>query len=197
MERALTSSAASISVERFREELLPDFRRLHSEENGAGWCRCVAWWVPTWDGWGERTGEENAALRTTLCEQGEYDGLIAYLRDEPVGWCQIGPRDRLAKLLAQLHLEPSPTTWAVTCFLVAPEHRRRGVAGALLAAAVEAARAAGATRLEGYPRAGAALEDGEAWMGTEALFARAGFTVARPGSPRSVVALDLGPRTCG
>lgn len=193
MEPELTEPGAPISVEPFRAELRADFVRLHSDDNGAGWCHCVAWWVPTWDGWGERTAEENAALRRTLCERGEYDGLLAYVRDEPVGWCQVGPRDRLAKLVGQLELEASPTTWAVTCFLVAPGHRRRGVAGALLAAAVEAARAAGATRLEGYPRTGAVLEDEEAWTGTETLFTRAGFTVDRPGAPRAVVALELGP----
>jgi GNAT superfamily N-acetyltransferase len=191
MERALRSPAASISVERFREELLPDFLQLHSDENDAGWCRCVAWWVPTWDGWGDRSGEDNAAVRASLCRQGEYDGLLAYVQREPVGWCQVGPRDRLAKLVAQLELEPSATTWAVTCFLVAPGWRRRGVAATLLAAAVEHARAAGATRVEGYPRVGAELDDGEAWTGTEALFARAGFALIRAGRPRQVMGLDL------
>lgn len=192
MEDDLTVARAEILVEPFREELLPDFRRLHSDANGAGWCSCVAWWVATWEGWGERTAEENAALRDDLCRRGEYDGLLAYVGDEPVGWCQVGPRDRLTKLVAQLELEASATTWAVTCFLVAPGWRRRGVARALLAAAVATARRSGAARLEGYPRTDAALEDGEAWTGTEALFARAGLALVRPGSPRSVVALELG-----
>lgn len=193
MEDDLTVARAEILVEPFREELLPDFRRLHSDANGAGWCSCVAWWVPTWDGWGERSAEQNAALRDDLCRRGEYDGLLAYVDGEPVGWCQLGARDRLGKLVVQLELEPSPATWAVTCFLVAPAHRHRGVAVALLAAAVATARRSGAARLEGYPRTDAALEDGEAWTGTEALFARAGFALVRPGSPRSVVALELEP----
>ncbi len=107
----------------------------------------------------------------------------------PARACAIGSE----KLVAQLELEPSPSTWAVTCFLVAPTHRRRGVAAALLAAAVATARRAGAARLEGFPRTGGTLEEGEAWTGTEALFAGAGFALVRPGSPRSVVALELGP----
>jgi GNAT superfamily N-acetyltransferase len=124
-------------VFRFDERRRDDFRRLHSDENGAGWCRCVAWWVPTWEGWGERTAAENASLRDSLCDAGEYDGYLAFDRLEPVGWCQVGPRDRLAKLVLQLGFEPDAATWAITCFLVAPSHRGQGVARTLLRHALD------------------------------------------------------------
>ena len=180
----------TIRIEPFGAGRRADFRALHSDANEAGWCRCVAWWVPTWDGWGERTAEENAALRETLCDGGEYDGLLAYECDGPVGWCQLGPRDRLRKLVGDLELDPEPAVWAVTCFLVPPRMRRRGVAAALLAAAVDAARDGGASRLEGYPRT-VAEEPGEMWTGPLELYLRAGFRPVQPGSPRSVVALQL------
>ncbi len=183
----------AIRVERFEPGRLADFDALHSDGHGAGWCRCVAWWVPTWEGWGERSAAENAALRASLCAAGEYDGLIAYVGPEPVGWCQLGPRDRLPKLLGQLDLAPDAAVWAVTCFLVLPAWRRRGVAAALLDAAISAARDAGATRLEAYPR-GAADEPAEMWTGPGVLFERAGFATLRHGTPRAVVALDLEAR---
>ncbi len=180
----------AIRVERFAPDRRADFGALHCDANDAGWCRCVAWWVSTWDGWAERTAAENAELRGALCDRGEYDGLIAYQDNEPVGWCQIGPRDRLPKLVAQLRLEPDPSVWAVTCFLVPPQWRRRGVATALLAGSIAAARDAGASRLEGYPR-NQAEEAGEMWTGPAGLYARAGFDVVRDGLPRSVVSLDV------
>lgn len=180
----------ALRIERFRPRLEGDFRTLHADRNDAGWCHCVAWWVPTWDGWGERTSAENAALRKSLCNAGEYDGLLAYDGHEPVGWCQVGPRDRLTKLLAQLELDPDPTVWAVTCFLVAPSHRRRGVAAALLRSAVDAAREAGASRIESYPGHHAS-DPGELWTGPMGLFAAAGFELAREGSPRAVWALPV------
>lgn len=180
-----------VRVEQMRPGLEDAFLRLHDERNDAGWCRCVAWWVPTWDGWGERTAAENLEFRCDLFGRGEYDGLLAFEGEEPVGWAQLGPRDRLDKLTTQLELGPDPGVWAVTCFLVAPGRRDQGIARALLEAAGDVARAAGATRIEGYPRVGAELEAQEAWTGTVALFEGCGFELARKGSQRSVFALAL------
>ena len=97
-----------------------DFYRVHSEANEANWCYCVAWWVPTWEGWGQRTADENLTLRESLFQLGEYDGYLLYVDGEPAGWCQCGPRDRLPKLLEEYRLEPDPEVWAITCFLIAP-----------------------------------------------------------------------------
>ena len=168
-----------------------DFYRLHGDCNDAGWCACVAWWVPAWDGWGDRTAAENHAVREALFARGEHDGLLAYTGGEPVGWCQLGPRDGLAKLAWQLALEPNPGAWAVTCFLVAPAWRRAGVARALLAAAAERARQGGATRLEAFPKRGKDLAVGDLWNGPEALFRAAGFVVARDAAARPVLSLEL------
>ncbi len=70
-------------------------------------------------------------------------------------------------------------TWSVTCFFIARDWRARGVGGRLLAAALERARARGATRVEGYPAApprdGGRLPAAFAWTGLPRLFERAGF----------------------
>jgi GNAT superfamily N-acetyltransferase len=172
-------------------ELEGAFLGLHDDANDAGWCRCVAWWVPTWDGWGERTADENLALRRSLWQSGEHDGFLAFEEDVPVGWVQAGRRDRLDKLVRQLGLEPDPETWCLSCFLVAPGARGRGVAGALLDGALAALVAAGVRRVEAYPRSGRETGDDEAWTGPGRLFERAGFEVVSHGSPRSVVALRI------
>lgn len=181
---------STFRVERFHAGLNADFDRVHSTANGAGWCRCVAWWVPTWEGWGERSAVENAALRAELCERGEYDGLLAYDGAEPVGWCQLGPRDRLEKLVRQLGVDASPETWAVTCFLVAPGARGNGVARALLEEAIETSRTDGGARLEGYPRFSVDGPD-DLWTGPEALYRGAGFAPVGEVPPRRIYALEL------
>ena len=71
--------------------------------------------------------------------------------------------------------------WSIVCFVVGRRSRGQGVAGALLDAAIDYARAHGATTLEAYPVevAGrrAASPSANAYHGTLSMFERAGFKV--------------------
>ena len=86
-------------------------------------------------------------------------GLIAYLGDEPVGWCAVEPRahyDGLRRVYrvpwdGRAEDKADPTVWAVTCFVVRAGYRGRGISRALARAAVDHARERGARALEGYP----------------------------------------------
>ena len=61
-----------------------------------------------------------------------------------------------------------------------PSARGRGIALALIRAAVAYAKKQGAPAVEAYPRAGSArTADDNAYFGTEPLFRRAGFRVIR------------------
>jgi len=186
-----SSPGESRRVVRFDAGSRPDFARVHCEENGADWCQCVAWWVPTWEGWGERTAEENAGLRDELCARGEYDGYLLYADGEPAGWCQAGPRDRLAKLVGQFGLAPRSDTWAVTCFLIAKRFRGRGLAAFLLDEVLSDLRVRGAVRVEAFPKRGPELDTMDLWNGPEAMFRAAGFRVVKEDPVRPVLALDL------
>lgn len=177
-------------VHRFSPERFGDFLAVHSEANEAGWCFCSAWWVPTWEGWGERSAQDNRAVRDRLCEAGEYDGYLIYADGQPAGWCQVGPRDRLSKLRLQHGLDPSPETWAITCFLIPPRYRRRGLASRLLDGVLADLRSQGVRRVEAYPRRGESLEAGDLWTGPEAMFRRAGFEIARDDPRRPILVLD-------
>jgi GNAT superfamily N-acetyltransferase len=182
-----------LEVHRFTPDREKDFFRLHTSP-GAGWCFCAAWWVPTWEGWGERTSEDNRNLRERLCEAGEYDGYLLYADSEPVGWCQVGPRDRLKKLVSQFELAPSPGTWAITCFLIAPGFRRRGLASYFLQQVIAGLRNRGVRRVEAFPKRGKGLSEGDLWTGPEAMFHRAGFGLVRDDPTRPILGLDLEPQ---
>lgn len=158
-----------------------------------GWCMCVAWWVPTWDGWGQRTAEQNRALREGLPDDG-YLALDAGEEGErAVGWVQAGPRDRLEKLRRTFGLAPDPATWALSCFQVDPARRRQGVARWLLGAVLADLRARGVTRVEAYPRRDEEPggDPGEAWTGPASMFEAAGFAEVGGDARRRVVALEL------
>jgi GNAT superfamily N-acetyltransferase len=69
--------------------------------------------------------------------------------------------------------------WSLSCFYVRKGYRRRGVTAALIAAAVSAARRAGACALEAYPL-DADVTPSASSTGYASTFARVGFrTTAR------------------
>jgi GNAT superfamily N-acetyltransferase len=108
-----------------------------------------------------------------------------------VGWLRLTPRSQLSWLNQTRFLDPVDDlpVWSVPCFFVARSHRGRGVSDALLGAAVEAARAAGAPAVEGYPVdstvPGATRN---AFTGHVPVFVRNGFTeVARRRQSRPIM----------
>jgi GNAT superfamily N-acetyltransferase len=176
-------------IVRFDASRRADFFKLHSAVNDHNWCFCAAWWVKTWEGWGQRTAEENRALRETLCDRGEYDGYLLYFDEKPIGWCQVGPRDRLGKLTEQFQLDPSPNTWAITCFLIAPAYRGQGWASHLLNEVLKDLLARGVKRVEAFPKRGV-TEVAELWNGPESMFLRAGFLPSKDDQKRPILALE-------
>lgn len=172
-----------------------DFWRLHSDENQAGWCFCTAWWVPTWEGWSERSTEDNRHLRANLLQRGEYDGYLLYIDGAVAGWCQVGQRDRLRKLTRQFDLAPDPDMWAITCFLIAPSHRGQGHAAWLLDQVLNDLRARGAKAVEAFPRRGNQLDTLDLWNGPEMMFRQRGFAVFKEDPIRPVLRLSLRPES--
>ena len=79
-------------------------------------------------------------------------GLVAYIGDEPVGWCAVEPRPAYFGLLrvyrtpweGRAEDKADSSIWSVTCVLVRAGFRGRGVAYELARAAVGHARSRGA-----------------------------------------------------
>jgi len=90
------------------------------------------------------------------------------------------------------------SVWAVTCFFVRAGFRKRGVSRALATAAVDLARKSGARAVEGYPMVTKDVILEELHVGTEGVFAAAGFTeVSRPTLRRVVMRIDYEKGTTG
>jgi GNAT superfamily N-acetyltransferase len=134
---------------------------------------------------------------------GSTSGLVAYLDDEPVGWCAVEPRTAYAGLLRVYRVpwegrdedKDDETVWAVTCLFTRAGHRRRGVSYALAESAVDHARRAGARALEAYPMVmepGQSMITEELHVGTSSVFAAAGLVeVSRPTLRRAVMRIDF------
>jgi GNAT superfamily N-acetyltransferase len=147
--------------------------------------------------WRASLGEPNRVAFERLVTSGEVHGILAFEGNEPVGWCSIGPRGDFPALERSrvLQTEWASTTWSVTCFFIPTKHRGKGVATAMLEAAVELARSRGATAIEGYPQkmlaSGAQLPGPFAWTGVPALFERCGFERINPGDGRPIYVKSL------
>ena len=141
-----------------------------------------------------------AALRLQL-DNPIAPGMIAYMDHQMVGWCGIGLRSNMERLVRSRTIPAVDTrpVWSVVCFLVQPGYRRKGVARVLLGAAVEYTRSHGAPALEGYPvdSSGNRLNPSEVYVGTTGLFEQAGFhrvlqTAARSANrPRWIMRIDF------
>ena len=138
-----------------------------------------------------RHGPRRRAAMTTLAERRLAPGLLAYDEEEPVGWIAVSPRSEFNRIVRSRATPPvdDEPVWVIPCITVLRAHRGRGVAIALIQAAVAYAGSQGATAVEGYPRAdGQRTGDDNAFFGTEPMFRRAGFQVIReplPGLPRN------------
>ena len=104
--------------------------------------------------------------------------LVAYVDREPAGFVSLGPRadyTRVSNSKATPPVDDVPA-WVIPCLTVRREYRGRGIAIALLRASIEYAGKRGAPAIEGYPRAeDKRVHDDLAFIGTEAMFRKAGF----------------------
>ena len=144
------------------------------------WCWCVYFRFRGRD-WTNSKAAENRAALEALTERDLAPGLVAYRDGRAMGWVSLAPREDYERLAYSKVLAPVDDTpvWSIVCFVVSRRARGQGVAAALLDAAIEYARAHGATTVEAYPvdTADGRVPAANAFHGTLGMFERAGFTV--------------------
>ena len=187
-------------------DLWPQLAELFTRRGGPDtpFCWCIFWRVRSKD-FSEATLASNRERLRGLVEAGPPPGLVAIEDGRAIGWVGLAPRPEYQRIERSrvIPRTDGPVPWSVVCFVVSRDTRGRGVASALLAAAVEHARTAGASAVEGYPIDVSALPGGRvrdtgAYVGTRSMFEKAGFRVVAQttsvsgGAPRVVVRLDFG-----
>ena len=134
--------------------------------------------------WKEQTAIRNRSMACQRIGDQKMQGYLAYLGEEPVGWCNAAPRN----LLRAFDEEPTADAdkiGAIVCFLVAPEHRGKGIATLLLDAACSGLASQGLEIAEANP-ASEATTDAENHLGPLSLYLDAGFTIHRRDEDESV-----------
>jgi len=186
-------------------ELTPDrwpaVEELFGPRGACAGCWCM-WWRVERGGalWEKTRGAPAKRQLKKLVTSGAAHGVLAFVGDRPVGWCAFGPREdfpRVATVRAYKQTDTPHGLWSINCFYIDKHDRGRGVARALLAAAVSACKRHGARVIEGYPvdstvKFGAVF----AWTGPHNIFEERGFRqVPTPPTSKKLVRLRLrGPR---
>jgi GNAT superfamily N-acetyltransferase len=201
----MTASQPALSVVPANAASWEDLQMVFGTRGQASRCQCQRYKLRPRESFRSFPVEERAdrLRRQTECgdpRSGTTSGLVAYLDGEPVGWCAVEPRTAYEGLVRNNRVpwegraedKTDDGVWAVTCLFTRAGFRKRGISRALARAAVDFARERGARAIEGYPMTtkNALLE--ELHVGTEGVFADAGFTtVSRPTVRRVVMRIDF------
>jgi ribosomal protein S18 acetylase RimI-like enzyme len=145
----MASRVPALTTKELSLETGPDFARLFSQKNGWNHCWCMHFHQPRSLPEDQRLASRakramrNRRQKKELVERGGSHGVLVYAKGEPVGWCQCGLREELPRIdnsrpYRGLAPEGTEKLWRITCFVVAKQYRRRGVASSALRAALQA-----------------------------------------------------------
>lgn len=178
----------AITTRQLSADRWDDLVALFGPERGAqGGCWCM-WWRMTGAEFERASREERRDLFRRLVEDGAPLGVLAYDGKAPIGWCAVGPRESLPKLMRSRVARPldrqTDGVWMINCFYIGRDHRGVGLMRKLIDAAVEMARKNGARVIEACPiDTERQLIWGEGFIGLAQAFVASGFSEMARRSP--------------
>ncbi|USQ80990.1 GNAT family N-acetyltransferase [Ornithinimicrobium faecis] len=195
---------AELQIRPANEASWDDLQAIFGTRGSGARCQCQRYKLLPRESFADQPVEERQFRLREQTECGTpgaatTSGLVAYLDDQPVGWCAVQPRPEFPGLrhssvpwAGRDEDRSDPTVWAITCVFARAHFRKRGVSAALIVAAVDFARARGADALEAYPMTTRAAIDEELHHGILSSYLDAGFTeLTRPTQRRAVVRVDF------
>ena len=172
-------------------ERFGDIEEVFGVAGAARRCSCMHWRRPDGGFLDRRPTRDRFADRVN---EGRPPGLIGYLDQVPVGWVQVGPREEFPTIERSRLFKPpdDAESWSINCFVTRVGYRRRGIATALLSAAMTFARDEGANLIEGYPVDGERSSAVDYFVGTLAMFQGEGFVeILRRDPTRPIVRMSI------
>jgi GNAT superfamily N-acetyltransferase len=153
------AGTVQVEVRQLKPGLLSDYLSFFDQafSDFPDWAGCYCGFYDTpgthWDTTTPSAALEARAARSERITSGKARGLLAYIDAKPIGWCNAQPRASFVNMRSyEVALtDPLEPVGSVMCFLVAPEHRGKGVCTALLRAACGMFRRDGLKIAEGYP----------------------------------------------
>ena len=126
----------------------------------------------------QTTSALNRQRKLERVRAGKAHAALVFDGDDCVGWCQFGAPDEVPRIKSRAAYEKGLTTppdWRIACNFVGKGHRRKGVATAALAGALELIARLGGGTVEGYPEAAEAVPAGFLFNGALSTYEQLGF----------------------
>ncbi|MDA1215523.1 MAG: GNAT family N-acetyltransferase [Chloroflexi bacterium] len=181
---------ASVEFHEVDQHRWPDFERLFESRGGPKYCWCMLFRARAAELRTAGHSYRKEAMHHRVQENVPI-GLLGYLNGEPVAWCSMAPRETYQRLRGQQDAADTPgSVWSLACFFVQRRFRGKGMTRRLIQAAVDHAKAKGASVVEAYP----VDPDSPSYrfMGIVRSFEAAGFLeVGRAGTRRHVMRLQV------
>jgi GNAT superfamily N-acetyltransferase len=150
------------------------FAALVEANNGVfGGCWCI--------GFHEQHGSaaHNRARKLERVRAGTTHAALVFDGADCLGWCQFGAPSELPRIKNRPAYEKGVSTtpdWRIACNFVGKGLRRKGVATAALAGALELIAGLGGGLVEGYPEPADAVSAGFLFNGALSTYDQLGFT---------------------
>jgi GNAT superfamily N-acetyltransferase len=184
------------TVKALDQSTWPAFAALVERNNGVfGGCWCMGFHA---EGVGkDTTAAQNCERKHERVRAGTAHAALVFEGDDCVGWCQFGTPDEVPRIKSRAAYEKGRTTspdWRIACCYVGKGHRRKSVATAALAGAVDLIAGLGGGTVEGYPEDARSVPAGFLFNGALSTYEKLGFIRDRKiGKHRWVVATAVAP----
>jgi GNAT superfamily N-acetyltransferase len=187
---------ATYTIKALDETTWDAFAALVDRNNGVfGGCWCLGFHPEGGDK--SLTAAQRRQRKLKRVREGTAHAALVFDQDDCVGWCQFGAPDEVPRIKSRAVYEKGqsvPPAWRIACNFVGKGHRRRGVATAALAGALDLIAALGGGTVEGYPEGAESVPAGFLFNGALSTYERLGFTRDRKiGKHRWVVSKVIEP----
>jgi GNAT superfamily N-acetyltransferase len=187
---------ATYTIKALDETTWDAFAALVDRNNGVfGGCWCLGFHPEGGDK--SLTAAQRRQRKLERVREGTAHAALVFDQDDCVGWCQFGAPDEVPRIKSRAVYEKGqsvPPAWRIACNFVGKGHRRRGVATAALAGALDLIAGLGGGTVEGYPEGAESVPAGFLFNGALSTYERLGFTRDRKiGKHRWVVSKVVEP----
>ena len=153
------------------------FAALVEANNGVfGGCWCIGFHPEGGDR--EAAAELNRQRKLERVKAGTTHSALVFDGESCLGWCQFGAPGEVPRIKNRAAYEKgatAPPDWRIACNFVGKGHRRKGVASAGLAGALDLIAGLGGGTVEGYPEGADSVPAGFLFNGALSTYERLGF----------------------